>query len=532
MQPTAPSARQPTSAGRNLIAPVGGWNARDPLANMPAGDAIYLDNFFPKPASIELRPGSALWATLPPDRDPATPTVLRDVRGLMSYQSPAGVAKLFAACQTGIYEVTAGGTVSAISAPCTNGEWQFVNISTAGGSFLWCCNGVDESRYFNGTTWTLLNGTTTPALTGVTSTSIVNASLFKSRLYLCVKDSLSFWYLPVNSIAGLASEYPLGALFRRGGYLVATESWTLDGGNGPEDYFIAATSEGEVAVFQGTNPDNAATWALQGIYYIGTPIGRRCFLKLGSDLALLTTRGLYPLSRALQSATVDSRSAISDKITQAWLDYAQLGKGMFGWQPILHSSEGFLLVNVPVVSSDDANIVYSYQFVMNTQTKAWCRFTGMPAEVWATHDDKLYFALHNKVFQAWVGTDDVGKSIDGKVKSAFFYPAGKGNLSRVTLLRPIFQTSAGDFSTQLAIDTDYDEAELSYSAVSYARNAAVWDTAKWDESYWTASRTQAVWRTVASKPGRAISLRLRVLGKGITMSWNATDLILQKGGLM
>lgn len=524
------SSAMPTSAGKNIPAPVGGWNARDPIADMPAQDAVFLDNLFPRASDVMLRPGSALRATLPADTEPGSP---HNIRSLLSYKAANGAAKLFAGANDGIYDVTAGGAVAAIASAATNAEWQSVNITTAGGSFLWCCNGVDKSRYYNGAVWTVLDGVSTPALTGVTSANITNVSLFKSRLFFTVKDSLSFWYLPVNSVAGAALEFPLGALFRRGGYLMATDAWTLDGGNGPEDYFAAVTSEGEVAVYTGTDPSSASAWALKGIYYIGKPLSRRCLVKVGGDLCLLTVQGLYPLTKALQSAQVDRRSAVSDKISRAWVDYTGQFGSLYGWQPVLFPEATMLLVNVPVLSRHDVNAVYSYQFVMNTQTGAWCRFFGMPAEVWSVHDGKLYFALHNKVYQAWTGSDDRELPIEGRGKSAFFYPAGRGNIAHVKMLRPIVTASAS-IKLQVGVDTDYDESSLALgSAISYSQAIAKWDVAKWDEVYWSSgTMTIAKWRSVGHKPGRAVSLRLRLVSKGVTMTWIATDLILQRGGLL
>ena len=524
------SSATPTSAGKNIPAPVGGWNARDPIADMPAQDAVFLDNFFPRASDVMLRPGSALLATIPADTEPGSP---HNIRSLLSFKAANGAAKLFAGANDGIYDVTAGGTIGAVSSVATNSEWQSVNITTAGGSFLWCCNGVDKSRYFDGAAWTVLDTLSTPALTGVTSANITNVSLFKSRLFFTVKDSLSFWYLPVNSVAGAALEFPLGALFRRGGYLVATDAWTLDGGNGPEDYFAAVTSEGEVAVYTGTDPSSASAWSLKGIYYVGKPLSRRCLVKVGGDLCLLTVQGLYPLSKALLSAQVDRRSAISDKISRAWVDYTGQFGSLFGWQPILFPEATMLLVNVPVLVRHDLNAVYSYQFVMNTQTGAWCRFAGLAAEVWAVHDGKLYFAIHNKVYQGWTGQDDHGLPIEGRAKSAFTYPAGRGNLTHVKLLRPIVTASAA-IKLQMGVDVDYDESSLAGgSAISYAQSVAKWDVAKWDEVYWSSgTMTVAKWRTVSHKPGRAVSLRLRLISKGVTMTWIATDLILQRGGLL
>ena len=41
----------------SLPPPVGGWNARDALANMAPTDAVTLDNLFPGVSSVTLRGG-------------------------------------------------------------------------------------------------------------------------------------------------------------------------------------------------------------------------------------------------------------------------------------------------------------------------------------------------------------------------------------------------------------------------------------------------------------------------------------------
>ena len=527
-------ASRATSYGASIPAPIGGWNARDPIARMAPTDAIFLDNFFPRPGDVMLRKGSALYATLPADPPGG---VVNNVRSLLAYNMPTGQSKLFAATETGLYDISNGGTVSAVSSAATYNVWESVNISTAGGNFLWCCNGVDKARYYNGTTWTVLDGASTPALTGLTTTDITHVNLFKSRLYLCKKQSLSFFYLPVNSVAGAAAEFPLGALFRRGGYLVATGTWTLDGGNGPEDYFVAVTSEGEVAVYTGTDPANAAAWSLQGVYFIAKPLGTRCLMKFGGDLLLLTVRGLFPLSKALQSATVDVRSAVSDKISNAWVEYAQANGPLFGWQVELYPDNTMLLVNVPTKFDASANIIDSYQFVMNTQTGAWARFTGMPTEVLGYRNGRLYFAAHNKVYLAWEGGyDSAATPIPAGAKTAFLYPSGQGSISQVKMLRPIFSSNGSEINFQLGVDHDYTSRELTSNQIIYLQTGAFWDQSNWDGAYWqdtdfTLTQLISKWRSVFHYPGRALALRLRLLSKGVSMIWTATDFILQKGGM-
>lgn len=529
MRQVMQSAASPSSDSKSLPAPTGGWNARDPIADMPSRDAVFLDNFFPRTTDVVLRKGSALFASIPADVEPAS---THNIRTVMGYSPQSGVKKLFAGANTGIYDITAGGAISAISSVATNGEWQYLNISTAGGSFLWCCNGVDKARYFNGTTWTVLDTTSSPALTGIVSTDIINISLFKTRPILICKNSLSFWFLPVVAIAGAASEFPLGSIFKKGGSLVATESWSLDAGTGPDDYLIAITSEGEVAVYKGTDPASAANFSLVGVFDIGKPLSRRCFVKVGGDLGILTVKGLYPLSKALLSASIDKRVAFSDKIDAAIGFYAEQFQSLYGWQVLLFSEGPFLLINVPIVHYTAKNVMYSYQFVMNTMTGAWCRFTLLQSECWAVHDGKLFFACHNKVTQAWTGADDSGFPIDGRAKTAFQYPFGRGNTGRVTMLRPVI-TATSPIKLHIVIDTDYDEGLLSSAAVTSGRPPAHWDVDKWDEVDWSSGKTTITqWRSVAHKPGRAVSVLLRVLLKGISMSWNATDTILQRGGML
>ena len=79
-------------------------------------------------------------------------------------------------------------------------------------------------------------------------------------MWVIENDTLSAWYLPVDSVGGAATEYDLSGIFRLGGYLLAGGTWTMDAGEGVDDYWIAVTSEGEVVVYQGTDPSSANTW--------------------------------------------------------------------------------------------------------------------------------------------------------------------------------------------------------------------------------------------------------------------------------
>lgn len=526
MRKALPQARLGGGRKITIPAPIGGWNASDALAAMPATDAVYLDNFFPQTSDVTLRKGYQVFATLPADTGGSP----HNIKSLLGYKSTAGSAKVFAACEDGIYEVTSGGAIASPSTVVTGNQVEAVNITTSGGSFLWCCNGVDKSRYYNGSAWTLLDGASVPALTGVTSTSIAHVNLFKTRLIFCLNNSLSFYYLPVNSVAGAATEFPLGAIFRKGGYLMASATWTIDGGDGADDLLVLMTSEGEVAVYKGIDPDDPTTWGLTGVYYLGKPLSRRCFQRIGGDVLVMTVNGVYPLSKSLLSVAIDRQSAISYKIQRAYNDYVQSYQTVFGWQMTLFPEATMLLVNVPLLDDTTRNVIASYQFVMNTTTGAWCRFTNQNAQAWLAFNGSLYFAAHNVVYKAWNGSQDLSGDIIGKGKAAFSYLGSRGYTKQINLVRAIV-TSTAPFQMQFGIDVDFSTGTDFSAAKSYLDNVSVWDEAIWGQSRWSGGQSIAKWESIPAAIGGAAAIRLRIKSSAGTMAWTATEAIATTGGV-
>src|ERR1700761_6824430 len=95
-----PIRAQPDAEGFTLPAPVGGWNARDPIAAMRQTDAIYLDNWWPTPSSVQVRLGSTVVNSVP------STSSFNQVQTLLPYANPDGTNKLFAATDGGIFDVT------------------------------------------------------------------------------------------------------------------------------------------------------------------------------------------------------------------------------------------------------------------------------------------------------------------------------------------------------------------------------------------------------------------------------------------
>jgi hypothetical protein len=500
----------------SLPAPIGGWNARDSLANMAPTDAVSLDNLFPGVSNVNLRGGYSKHATGLPGQ----------VESLFSYAG-ASTNKMFAASGTAFYDVTSAGAVGAsVVSGLTNARWEYVNITTPGGNYMMCVNGVDKPRLYNGSTWTAIDGVSTPAITGVTTTTLSNIALFKNRLWFIQKDTLKAWYLPTLAVGGAAQELDLSAIARLGGTLVAVGTWTIDAGYGVDDNLVFVTDKGEVIVYRGTDPSSASTWALIGVWIVGAPISKRCMMKYGGDLLLLTLDGLFPLASALQSSRLDPNVALSDKIQGAFAAAAQNYKNNFGWVMIYNALNNALVVNVPVSTGGQE------QFVMNNITKAWCRFTGWAANTFNILNDELYFGGNQYVAKAWTtGTtgyiDDVS-NIESRALQAFNYFESRGVKKYFTRARPsIF--SNGQPAINIDINVDFD-LEPSTAALAYAPSSAgLWDTGTWDVALWGQDNVISNnWQGVTGI-GYCAGIQMNSSSRYLTLQWASTDIVYQIG---
>lgn len=504
------------SSSGSAAAPVGGWNTRDAIANMSQTDAVILDNFYPSSTSVDLRRGSQTWATGFSTR----------IQTLMDYAS-GSLKKLFGADSTGIYDITVAGAIGAAATTLTNGYCQFVNFSTPAGSFLLSVNGLDKLKLFDGTTWTTIDNLSTPAITNLATTSIINISSFKNRIWFVEKNSLNVWYLPVASIGGAATKFPLSGLFTRGGYLMSMATWTIDGGGGVDDFAVFATSEGEIAVYQGTDPSGPETWGLVGIFYIGEPLGRRCFTKYGGDLLYLCKQGLFPLSRALQSASVERTIALSDKINPTFSESASLYGSNLGWQTTVFPSLNMVLVNVPAYIG-----TASYQYVMNSTSQAWCRFTDWNASCFFVWNSRLFYGSETTVVEAYVGSSDNSAYITGVALTAYTYLKAPGRIKHFKLIRPMLQIT-GSYDMYIGVATDFDES-VDYSLIPASlAGGSLWDVALWDVGMWGGGPVVVKrWNSVSVNDGFAVAAKLQIRTQTSQVSWQSTDYIYEKGGML
>ena len=500
------------SVTQSLPPPVGGWNARDAIANMDPEDAVTLINWFPMPSDVMVRKG---WTVA------NTGFGGMDVETVFAYNGPVQQFRLGAAGGS-IYKCDTT-TASAMVTGQQNDRYQYVNFTPGSGTpYIVACNGQDSVWNFDGSSWTH------PAITGFSASNAVHVNVFKQRLWFVEENTLKAWYLNAQAISGSASAVDLTQFTRRGGELMAMGTWTIDAGEGVDDYAVFVTSEGEVIVFQGTDPTSSSTWAMRGLWQLGAPLGRRCLKKFGGDLLLITNDGVVPLSRALISSRVNPKIALTDKIQGAMSSAAQLYGANFGWELALCPLNSMLVLNVPVQEGFNQE-----QFAMNTITGAWGRFGEIEANCWEIFDEELYFGGAGVIGQFWSGFSDNDNvdNIQAEALQAFNYFGKRGRLKHFKEARPIF-SSNGAPAVLARIEVDYQTSNTTGTLTFAPNSYAVWDAATWDVDMWGSDLAILKnWQTMGAI-GTSAAVHVFTASKGIEVHWQATDFLYEVGGVI
>lgn len=491
----------------SLPSPIGGWNVRDSIANMDVVDAVQLTNLFPSVNNVVLRPGFTKFATGLPGQ----------VQSLMGYSSGT-TNKLFAAVADEVYDVTAGGVITSPDLfGLSNAKWEYVNVTTPAGGYLYAVNGVDDPIIYDGSTWI------TPTITGVNQQDLNNITTFKNQIWFTENDTLKAWYLPTLSIQGAAAYIDMSAVAQLGGTLVNIGTWTIDAGYGVDDNLVFITSNGEVIVYAGTDPSDSTKWSLIGVWRVGKPVGKRCMIKYGGDIVILTYNGVYPLAASLQSSRLDPRVSLSDKIQGAFAAATQTYGDTFGWQMIFDPKHNALSVNIPVA------VGQQQQYVMNNITKSWCNFTGWAANCWEIFNNEPYFGSNGYVAHAWDESyADDGANINANAFQAFNYFDTRGVKKYFTRARPSLFTN-GAPAVFVGMNVDFDLQDTTASLAFSPSNYGLWDSALWDASFWgTDNIISNNWQGITGI-GYCGSTQFKSASQGTTILWASTDIVYQLG---
>ena len=488
-----------------IPAPIGGWNTRDSADEMAPTDALILDNWFPSLGACTLRQGQVAYAS----------GLGGVVKTLFEFNAK-GNRKFVAGAAGALWDVSAPGAAVSLAAAFGNDQWAYSQFDDAsGGPRMGLVNGTDAPQQYDGAVITAM----TISGPGLTPSTLNGIHTFQGRTYFWDNRTQDVWFSATNAMGGVLIKFPLGRVTNGGGNIVAMGTWTHDSGNGVSDYAIFLLNSGDILIYSGTDPSTSAApfgFALIGRYTGSVPISLRGVKKVGADLLILTKTGYTGLESIIQGGRLSETStAISTKIRGAAISAAALSSGLFGWEITHYPVGNMLIVNVPLSS------IQFQQHVMNTETKAWCRFTGLNVQCFATFNDVLYAGTASgTVVKALSGTSDLGVPISAPAQTAWNYLESRTATKRISAIRPLIQWTSGAGSTfKMGVGFDFKAVPITISQMSPSLNNAPWDLSPWDTTPWGDDFITSTGWSSASGSGYAMSARLLVTSATQTASW-------------
>lgn len=493
-----------------VAAPIKGWNARDSLAAMDPEDAITIDNVFPGFGSCRTRAGSSSYAT----------TLGGNVKMLAEFNAKT-FRQLLAAANSKIWNVSAAGAGVQLATGYTNDAWEWAQMDGPGGTpKLGMVNGSDAPQTWDGAAIAAM------VISGPANVNLLNGiHIHKSRSYFWDDRTGSFWYSAVNALGGVLAEFPLGRVGGAGGNLMAMATWSHDSGNGLQDLAVFMLNSGDVFVYSGSDPSSSTDWALVGRYSMAPPISKRCYVKLGADLIIGTRAGYVSLADVIARGRYDEENAVSSKIRGAVLDAVRASTA-FGWEMKHYPAGNYLLVNVPTITAS------FHQHVMNTETKAWCRFKGQDALCFGLYNNELYFGTAaGAVLKADSGTTDNGASISCFVQQA--WNSFRRISNRVAALQMQFKHQSLPFvySAGLAYDFGDPTTTISRAVTPAASQTWIdWEAATTWALMWGSEGGSSNSKASASGMGRYVSLGLSMTLSNQRIEWMSSTYLIEPGG--
>jgi hypothetical protein len=495
------------SRSTTLPAPVLGLNTRDPLDGMNPLFCVTCDNWFPEERAVTIRKGYV--------EHVATGLGALPVETLAEHCSATGTRKMIAACNGKIYNVSTS-TATELIAGYSNSRFQTVQMN----NLLLMYNGGNTPGVYDGSTVSNLT------YTGIGNPQkLIQATPYRNTLYLVDTDG-KLWYGGVSAVQGALTEFPVSYLFTRGGGVYAVATWTRDNGAYFSELFVIISTEGEVLIYAGSNPDED-DWTLSGHVFLSKLLSRRSIRNVGTEIELLTQTGVVQLSQALVQQKDIASSSLTDVIFPSFTGAAKLYKDNFGWEVSEYPLGKMLIYNVPVSSTE------SFQFVRNALTGAWARFTGINAETWCLFNDEMYFGTADgRVMKFGTVSADDGTYIRSRLKFAFNYMNDREHVKQVKMVRPVLVATAS-VSFQLGVDADFENKPTTGTVQTEGTEGDAWDEATWDVSPWADDESViSNWHSAPATVGRCVAPKFEAETKNVSVALTALHILYEKGGTL
>lgn len=480
-----------------------GMNTREGLAALKPAEARYLENWEPAGNGVKPRLGYDEHSTGGVADNPVETVAAFD--GLTT-------SKLIGIGGGSIYDFTSSSASLLSAAGYTDSRFQTECYSNR----LIGVNGTDTPWVYDGSTI----GATGFTGSGLTISNLITIKKVRNRLWFCEKNSADVWYGGIGSITGALTKFQLSQI-AGGGTCMAIGAHSQDAGAGPDDFTAFVMSTGEVILYSG---DPATTFTKVGNYKMPPPIGRKCIVNIGGQLAVLTHMGLVPLSAAVAGIAFDVLALGNfGKVSPSILDDVNDYESLEGWE--VHFFEGRVVINVPTLSN-----AASKQWVYNTQTGAWTTWTGLPAAAFAVWgDEELYFGswAAGTVFKR-TGTNDNGSAISLSARQAF---VSRPDGCRMTAKAIRFDMAVdGAVTGRFGIDVDYIARPITIPNVAIATSFATTPWASpWGSAWSSSNQYNGQWFSTYGQ-GRSLGLALEASGTVSALEWYGSHILTEPAG--
>ena len=263
-------------------------------------------------------------------------------------------------------------------------------------------------------------------------------------------------------------------------------TWSLDSGEGIDDVCVFVTDQGEIAVYEGTDPSSATTFSLAGVYEVGAPLSKHAHFHAGGDVAIVTEDGIISLASAVQKdRAAISRDAITYPIEDAWREAVTLRTSAHRFNSTIWQSQQMLLVSVPNDIGGDFQA-----FVCNARTGRWCRYTNWDVQCSGVVDDYLYFgSAGGQIWQA----ESSGQDGEAPYTASWlpkFMPIN--GVSSLNMARVVYRGNL-DLAPDLTGATDFNTSEPVSPTAPVDGVGDLWGTGLWGTMLWGISTEKTVY---------------------------------------
>lgn len=284
--------------------------------------------------------------------------------------------------------------------------------------------------------------------TGKDVTEFTGVFSHHDRVYAWDERELAFYYGDIGAVTGELVRFPLDRLGNIRGKVSIITSMTMTAANDVNDVLVIITSTGDLVIYRGLNPSDSTDFTQIARLSIGAPVSRDAVEDFGSDLWLMTTRGIVSVRDSMSRGALALVSSVGSAIARSVVDDVKKFGDLQGWQMHARADGSEFIVNVPTSETTFK------QYVFDTENEAWST-SDFPAKHWQNYNRETIFSAIDGKGCALRETSDAGEPITAILHTGWIR---LGRNSSVESLTPTI-IAEGEMEVKISVLTDHDETE-------------------------------------------------------------------------